>query len=62
MVRQALPLADAARALDIGMTTLNNLIQSGELPSYMQGARRKVRVEEIGAYLDRQAKTQRAAS
>ncbi|MDQ2728060.1 MAG: helix-turn-helix domain-containing protein [Actinomycetota bacterium] len=44
------------------MTTLNNLIQSGELPSYMQGARRKVRVEEIGAYLDRQAKTQRAAS
>ncbi len=55
-------LGETATAIGIGMTGLNNLIQSGELPSFMQGSRRKVRVEEIDAYLDRQAQTQRAAA
>lgn len=60
--RRSLGLADAAKALDVGMTTLNGLIRSGELASYMQGSRRKVRTDEIDAYLDRVAQGQRAAS
>ncbi len=58
---RTLTLEQTARTIGIGMTSLHALLRAGELPSFMIGARRKVRVEHVEAYLERLAPTQVAS-
>jgi len=59
---RTLTLEETARAIGVGMTSLHGLLRSGELPSFMVGSRRKVRVEHVEAWLEHQAPTTQAAS
>jgi excisionase family DNA binding protein len=51
----------AADLLDIGITTLYQLIASGEIDSYKEGKSRKITVCSIRARVDRQLARSRAA-
>ena len=49
------PVADAAQRLGLGRTKVNELIQSGELPSVMVGKRRLLRPADLEAFAARQS-------
>jgi excisionase family DNA binding protein len=52
----------AMEALGVSKATLFSLLRTGELPSVLLGPRiRKIRVEEITAYLDRKSAEQKRA-
>lgn len=52
----------AMKALGVSKATLFGLLRTGELPSILLGPRiRKIRIEEIDAYLDRKTAEQAAS-
>ena len=59
--RLALPIAEAARRIGIGRTLMYDLIAAGKIHTVHIGRAHRVRVEELIAFLDRQAEAQRQA-
>lgn len=53
---QTLTIAEAAEALRIHRKTLYTLFDRGDLPFVVIGTRRRVRVAELEAYLEKSAR------
>jgi excisionase family DNA binding protein len=51
----------ACRLLAIGTDKLYGLLNSGELPSYLDGGARKIRVSDLNALIERQLAAARGA-
>jgi excisionase family DNA binding protein len=60
--RLAVSPKDACRVLDVGLTKLYELLNDGELESYLEGRRRKITTASIRARVRRLVEANQAAA